>query len=129
ETELKDASPDLRKIKGTPLKRLGTKKLRSKLKPIFETSVRRTVVPVHADGSEIELAIDRGSIKAGRRSSRIEEIELELKSGRPADLFRLAKTMERRSDAELYLRSKSDRGYDLAEGKREQVAFAEPIEL
>jgi inorganic triphosphatase YgiF len=67
-------------------------------------------VPVNTGASEIEFAVDRGNIKAGRRSSRIEEMELELKSGRPADLFHLAKTMEKRSQAELYLRSKSEQG-------------------
>jgi inorganic triphosphatase YgiF len=129
ETEVNDGFPDLRKVKGTPLKQIGAKKLRRKLKPIFETSVHRTVVPVRTGGSEIELAIDRGNIKAGRRSSRIEEVELELKRGRPADLFRLAKTMERRSEAELYLRTKSERGYELAQGNEGQVVFAETIEL
>jgi inorganic triphosphatase YgiF len=129
ETEVNGGFPDLRKVKGTPLKQIGSKKLRRKLKPIFETSVHRTVVPVHIRASEIELAIDRGNIKAGRRSSQIEEVELELKSGRPADLFHLAKTMEKRSQAELYLRSKSERGYELAQGNKRQAVFAETIEL
>ena len=46
-----------------------------------------------------------------------------------ADLFRIARAIERRSGAELDLRSKSDRGYGLAQGKEDQVVFAEPIEL
>jgi len=129
ETEIKDGFPDLGKAKDTPLKQIGSNKLHRKLKPIFETAVRRTVVPVHSRRSEIELAIDRGNIKAGRRSSRIEEVELELKSGRPADLFHLAKTIDKRSEAELYLRSKAERGYDLARGKKQQAVFAETIEL
>jgi len=129
ETEVHDGFPDLGKAKDRPLKQIGSKKLRRKLKPIFETAVHRTVVPVHTTRSEIELAIDCGNIKAGRRSSRIEEVELELKSGRPADLFHLAKAMDRRSKAELYLRSKAERGYDLAQGKKQHAVFAETIEL
>src|SRR5262249_2499313 len=86
-------------------------------------------VPVRSRTREIELAIDRGRIVAGQRSGEIEEIELELKHGRSADLFRLAKTMEQKSQAELYLRSKAERGYDLARGKREQAMSAESIEL
>ncbi|MBV8700237.1 MAG: CHAD domain-containing protein, partial [Bradyrhizobium sp.] len=121
--------PDLRKIAGTPLERLMSKKLRRKLRPVFATSVHRVTVPVRTRTSEIELAIDRGRIVAGQRSGAIEEIELELKRGRSADLFRLAKAMEQRSRAELFLRSKSERGYDLAQGKREQTTCAEPIEL
>jgi inorganic triphosphatase YgiF len=129
ETEIHDGFPDLGKVKGTPLEQIGPKKLRRKLRPIFETSVHRIVLPVHTRASEIELAIDCGNIRAGRRSSRIEEVELELKSGRPADLFRLAKTMERRSQAELYLRSKAERGYELAQGNKQQAVFGETIEL
>ena len=129
ETEVHDGFPDLGKARDTPLKQIGSKKLRRKLKPIFETAVHRTVVPVHTRKSEIELAIDRGNIKAGRRSSRIEEVELELKSGRSADLFHLAKTMDKRSEAELYLRSKAERGYDLAQGKERQAVFGDTIEL
>src|SRR5215475_11299016 len=129
ETEVRDNAPDPAKVNGTPLKLLGAKKLRRKLKPVFETSVHRIIVPVHTKGSEIELAIDRGHITAGQRKSRIEEIELELKSGRPTDLFSIAKMVERKSKAELYLRSKSDRGYDLLQGKGERAAFAETITL
>jgi inorganic triphosphatase YgiF len=129
ETDVKKNAPDLAKIGGTPLKRLASKKLGRKLKPIFQVSVHRVVVPVHTRGSEIEFAIDQGRVVAGNRSSRIEEIELELKSGQLADLFRIAKIVEQRYQAELYLRSKSEQGYDLLQGKREQTAFAEPVEL
>ncbi len=129
ETEIKDGVPDLGKADGTPLERFASKKLRRKLKPIFETSVHRTTLPVRTKRSEIELAIDRGRIVAGHRSGAIEELELELKSGRPVDLFRVARAIERKSGAELDLRSKSDRGYELAGGNDHQVVFAEPIDL
>jgi len=129
ETEIEDSRPDLGKADGTPLERLASKKLRRKLRPVFETSVHRITLPVHTRQSEIELAIDRGRLVAGHRSRLIEELELELKSGRPDDLFRVAKAVERKSAAELYLRGKSERGYDLARGKGDQVAFGEPVEL
>jgi inorganic triphosphatase YgiF len=74
----------------TPLERFAPKKLRRKLKPIFKTSVHRITLPVRTKQSEIELAIDLGSIIAGRRSNPIKELELELKSGRLTDLFRVA---------------------------------------
>src|SRR6266403_1241941 len=129
ETEIEGNTPDLSKIDGTPLERLAPKKLRRKLKPIFETSVHRTTLPVRTKRSEIELAIDQGRLIAGRRSSPIEELELELKKGRPDDLFRLAKAVERKAQAELYFRTKSERGYDLAFGKSGHAVYAEPIEL
>jgi inorganic triphosphatase YgiF len=129
ETEIRGRTPDLGQADGTPLQRFAAKKLRRKLKPIFTTEVHRITVPVRTGRSEVELAIDRGRIVAGRRASRIEEIELELKSGPPSELFRVAKALERRLAAELCLRAKSDRGYDLVNGKHDQAVFAEPIAL
>lgn len=129
ETEIKDGAPDLGKAADTPLGQFASKKLRRKLKPIFKTSIFRTTLPVRTKQSEIELAIDRGNIVAGRRSIPVEEFELELKSGRLVDLFRVAKAIERESGAELDLRSKAQRGYDLADGKDHEVVFAGPIEL
>lgn len=64
-----------------------------------------------------------------RHSSPIQELELELKSGRLVDLFRIAKSIEQESQAELDLRSKSDRGYALARGDEHPVLFAETIVL
>jgi inorganic triphosphatase YgiF len=129
ESEIAGGHPDLGEADGTPLQRLASKKLRRKLRPIFKTSVHRTILPVRTRQSEIELAIDRGEIVAGRRSSRIEEVELELKRGRRRDLFQLARTVERKLAAELYLTGKSERGYDLVDNKGEGATFAGSIEL
>ena len=129
ETEIAGRTPDLGEADGTPLQRLASKKLRRKLKPIFETSVHRITLPVRTKRSELELAIDHGRIAAGGHTSRIEEVELELKSGRARDLFRVAKALERKLAVELCLRAKADQGYDLVNGKRAQAVFAEPIEL
>jgi inorganic triphosphatase YgiF len=129
EAEITKNAPDLRKVDGTPLEPLASRKFGRKLKPVFKTAVHRTIVPVRTRRSEIELAVDRGRIVAGHRASAIEELELELKSGRLADLFRVARAIERRSAAELDLRSKAERGYGLAQGSEEQVVSAEPIEL
>lgn len=129
ESEIKDDVPHLGKTDGTPLEPIASRKLRRKLKPVFETSVHRITLPIRTRRSEIELAIDRGRIIAGRRSSPIAELELDLKSGRPVDLFRMAKTLERKSQAELDLRSKSDRGYALARGEEYLVMSADDIML
>jgi inorganic triphosphatase YgiF len=129
ETEIEGNTPDLSKIGGTPLEQLVSKKLLRRLRPIFKTSVRRTTLPFRTKRSEIELAVDRGKVVAGRRSSPIEELELELKKGHPNDLFRLAKTVEKQAQAELYFRTKSERGYDLAFRHSGHAVYAEPIEL
>jgi len=129
ETEVKGGAPDPKKPKDSPLRRLNLKKLRRKLSPIFHTSVSRTTIPISARGGEIEIAIDRGRIVAGRRSSPIAELELELKRGSPAELFRVARTIAKHSKVELYLPSKADRGYRLARGDTGIVAHATPVEL
>src|SRR3981081_1243363 len=56
-------------------------------------------------------------------------MECEMKKGQPDDLFRLARTVERKTEAELCFRTKSERGYDFAFGKNGHVVYAEPIEL
>jgi len=129
ESEIEGNNPDLGKTEGTPLDRFVSKKLRKKLRPVFQTQVHRTTLPVHTENSEIELVVDLGKIIAGRRSSRIEEFELELSKGKAEDLFRYAKSVERKGQAELYLRTKSERGYALANGKNDAAQNAEPIGL
>jgi inorganic triphosphatase YgiF len=128
ETEIEGRTPDLDGADGTPLEPFA-KKLQRKLKPIFETPVHRTTLPIRTKRSQLELAIDHGRIVAAGRTSRIEEVELELKSGPAKDLFRVAKALERKLAAELCLRAKADQRYDLVNGKRAQAVFAEPIEL
>ncbi|MBR1251019.1 CHAD domain-containing protein [Bradyrhizobium sp. AUGA SZCCT0169] len=129
ETKLDGATPDLTKAKDTPLDRLITRKLQRKLKPVFRTSVRRMALPIRTRRSEIELAVDRGKIASGGRSRPISEFELELKGGSSADLFRIARSFERKTGAELDLQSKSEKGYQLAGGGRESASHAEPIHL
>jgi inorganic triphosphatase YgiF len=129
ETEIGKDAPDLGKADGTPLEQFALKKLRRRLKPIFKTSVHRITLPVRTRRSAIELAIDRGSIIAGRRSSSVNELELELKSGHLVDLFRIAKSIERKLGAELDLQSKAELGYNLADGNDQHVIFAEAPEL
>jgi inorganic triphosphatase YgiF len=129
EAEVGGSMPDLREASKTPLRKLGAKKLRQKLKPVFKTVVHRTVVPIRAHRAEIEIAVDRGKIVSGRRETPVAEVELELKNGSREELFHLARTIERRVDAELYLPSKAERGYALALRKAELVRVAEPIAL
>ncbi|WP_314949303.1 CHAD domain-containing protein [Bradyrhizobium cosmicum] len=129
EHEVSGARPELKKMGHTPLRRLATAKLPRKLKPVFQTDIHRLSQPRRVRKSQIELAVDRGRISAGRRSRPVSELELELKSGHVADLFRLARELERRTDAELDLRSKAERGYQLVAGSGGGAQHAEPIAL
>jgi triphosphatase len=129
QNEVADSRPDLKKTRNTPLADVATKKLPRKLKPVFQTSVHRTAQARRVRRSQIELAVDRGRIGAGRRSRPIAELELELKSGYVADLFRLARELEHKTGAELDLHSKSERGYQFVAGNGRGAQHAEPIQL
>ena len=90
EHETKGDVPNLRKARDTALAPLLTKKLKRRLKPVFETHIHRTSVPVRKNGTLIEVALDEGQVRAGQRSAPISELELELKRGKTGDIFKLA---------------------------------------
>lgn len=118
EHEISRDAPDLKLAKGTPLwplARKRKKKLRRKLKPIFETVVQRTTFPIRVDGAELEIALDRGHIRTrgARRSEPISEIEIELKRGDPGELSKVVKRLARSVAVAYSPRSKAERGYAL----------------
>jgi triphosphatase len=129
EHEVQGDIPNLRKAQDTALAPLLTNKLERRLKPLFETRIHRTSVPVLRNGSRIEVVLDEGEVRAGRRSAAIGELELELKRGKAGDLFKLAREMAQLVPATLALKSKSERGYDLIENKPAQAVRAETISL
>jgi len=129
EHETKGDVPNLRKARDTALAPLLTKKLKRGLKPVFETHIHRTSVPVRKNGTLIEVALDEGRVRAGRRSAPISELELELKRGKTGDIFKLAHEMGKLAPATLSLKSKSERGYDLIENKPAKAVGAEKIRL
>jgi triphosphatase len=86
------------------------------LHPVFTTRIERTVRLVRIGQTEIEAALDRGELYAGTRRAKVCELELELKSGRPAALFELARQLSNRVPLRLSLCSKAERGYGLALG-------------
>jgi inorganic triphosphatase YgiF len=91
ESKIADGEPDLTLVRDTALKSIMNSKLRRQLKPMFETRVHRTVYPIAKRGHVIELAIDQGKIDTGAGSLPLCELELELKRGNEADLFRVAR--------------------------------------
>ena len=125
EADVDSAEPDWKRARDTALGPLLKRKLRRRLKPQFETRVRRAVYPLARDGYEIELTLDRGTIATGNASQPLCEIELELKCGDVADLFEVARKITRALPAQLGLQSKAERGYALLAGESgAPVAFA-----
>jgi len=126
EGEISGDKPDLAALPHEARKRLG--KL-ERLRPVFETVVTRTTIPVLYDGAMIELALDAGVIKAGRRSEAIGEIELELKSGDAAGLATLAERLAGDIALSFDARAKSERGYALAGGASGRAVHARDVAL
>jgi inorganic triphosphatase YgiF len=129
ETEVSDGRPELKRADTSALKPLGIKKLRKKLRPMFETRVERTTYPLTRRDCDIALTIDRGKIDAGNDTLPLCEAELELKRGNRACLFELAHTFARATSAELALKSKSQRGYELLAGDGVSVARGQGIDI
>jgi inorganic triphosphatase YgiF len=129
EAEIGGREPDLKLAEGTALAPLVNGKLRRRLKPLFETRVHRTVYPLANDRCAIALTVDRGTIDIGERSAPLCEIELELERGEPADLFDVARKLVHSLPAQLAVKSKSDRGYELLDGEQAAPVKAAPIDL
>lgn len=90
EEEIEGAKPNRHLVRHTALKPFRGKKTWRRLRPVFETDIARTVIPVRSGGSLIEVALDRGKVKSGSQALAVSEVELELKDVRVADLNSLA---------------------------------------
>jgi triphosphatase len=111
-------------IDGTPLEGTITKKIRRRLKPMFETRIRRTTYPFVNKERAVELTIDRGKIDSCDVSVPVCELELELKRGSKSQLFEVARTLTHTLPAQVSLKSKAERGYELVEGSKNLPAKA-----
>jgi len=88
--------------------------LQESLVPLFSTNFLRKIWLIeNKNGSKIELAYDSGSILSGSQSVDINEIELELVSGKATDLFELATKLFDSLLLRPGCKSKAARGYGL----------------
>jgi inorganic triphosphatase YgiF len=117
--------PELAKVPAAQLRGvLVEPRVHERLRAVFETRFDRLARTVHtANGAEIEVAFDRGSVVSGDRETPICEVELELKSGSTPELLALARAVVR-VGGWLDDTSKAARGYRLA--WPEQAAAAGP---
>ncbi|MFI0488226.1 MAG: inorganic triphosphatase [Yersinia sp. (in: enterobacteria)] len=90
--------------------------LQAELQPLFRTDFTREKWVITYRESEIELALDQGSIGAGELSEPLSEIELELKRGNQIDLLALAAELAPIGGLRQSNQSKAARGYYLAQG-------------
>ena len=85
-----------------------------KLQLLFSTRFVRTVIQLQTDsGTQIEMALDRGTIWSGIDGTPISELELELKSGSVNELLQLAAKISARWHLLPEIKSKFARGLEL----------------
>lgn len=90
--------------------------LQAELQPLLRTDFTREKWVITYGESEIELALDQGSISADTLSEPLSEIELELKQGTQGDLLALAAELAKMGGLRQSNLSKAARGYHLAQG-------------
>jgi inorganic triphosphatase YgiF len=129
EQEVSSREPNLDAVSGTALASLLTPAVRASLRPRFETRIRRKTYLIPRNGTEIEVAIDRGEIAGGGRSVAVSELELELKRGDTAELFRLASILAASVPLRLAVKTKAERGFELFEAADHAVEKASPIDV
>jgi inorganic triphosphatase YgiF len=105
---------DLCLYQGTPAA-LVLERLAQPLTIRYETQVMRTLRLLRVPGALLEIALDRGFIQASSLQLPVQELEIELKSGSSGALLACAKKWQQAHPLILDLRSKSERGDQLAE--------------
>ena len=122
EAEVSGAEPEMARIPARTRAQLGAGKQGVlDLEPVFTTTFERRAMILSLPDGEVELALDQGAIEAGDRSLPISEAELELKSGRPDSLYKLALELRPRVPFRLERRSKAARGFGLIDGAAPQA--------
>lgn len=94
---------------------------RHRLRPVFITDYSRNIRLVEYEGAQIELCMDSGEIRAGHQSCPISEVELELKSGEPRQLFNLAMALLDIVPMRVEHTSKAEYGYRLFSASKPSV--------
>lgn len=101
--------------------------LQQQLTEMFRTDfVRRAWLLTLADGTVVEAVLDQGEVKAAAQSQPILELELELCSGNPLQLFQIAEALCQQLPLSLGFQSKAERGYRLAQSEPLRVQQATP---
>lgn len=114
-----NALPDLARHEGHPLYDVLKDALRSSagtLQPVFETDVTRLAREITVSGSTVEVALDRGHIRADGRMHALMELEFELKDGSSSAVFELAREWCDSHGLWLDPLSKAELGRRLAHG-------------
>jgi triphosphatase len=129
EWPIEKETPDLALAARTPLAEVLSPDAEKDLKPVVVTDVVRTTRTVKAEGTTIEAALDSGSIEAGKTKLPVRELELELRQGTPAALYRLALALLEETPLTVEVESKAARGYRLMDKSAPRPEKPKAVEL
>lgn len=113
EAPVADFKPDFDAAAPSPLAEICGREDCRTLRPTFEVRVARLSRLVAIGDTQVEVAFDRGEVRANGATSTICEMELELKSGQVTALFELARQLSGGAQLDLSFTTKAERGYAL----------------
>lgn len=87
--------------------------VQNSIQDVFTTDFTRITHLLQYEGAEIEACMDSGEIRSGNLTQPISEIELELKSGQPLQLYQLALALHQLVPMSIEATSKAEYGYRL----------------
>jgi inorganic triphosphatase YgiF len=105
------------------------KHLRKQLRPVFVTDFSRNSRMLLWQDAQIELCMDQGEVSTEKSRAPVCELELELISGKPQQLFGLALALLDIVPFELESISKAEQGFHLLSKTAEQPLKALPLNL
>ncbi len=124
-------APDFTKITEPFLARIfADQALRAALQSVFVTDVQRTEWQLtYEDGTELEVALDLGLLKANGQTEPITEVEIELKKGEAFHLFELAVALQKTIPLQIENMSKAERGYRHYRSPKNTIKPSKPLKL
>ena len=117
EWPLTNGTPDVEKLTSVAELSDLAKQIADRLEPVIVSDIWRTRHLVELDdGTVVEASLDIGSIFSGHKSEPVCELELELKRGPVAPLYRLAIRLAATTPMWISAQSKAARGWSLRNG-------------
>ena len=129
EAEVKGLRPESKAIEQTPLGDVVKPRQFRQLAAVCRCDVDRATRTISNGKSSFEVTYDEGLVEARDACEPIHEVELELKAGDLAGLLASARKIVRQAPVKIGVMAKSERGFALADEKRNVPAKAMPVVL
>lgn len=126
---LKTAEPDLALAATTGLKPLERRVRKGGVVLRFASEIARRIAVLKTADGELELALDEGVVRAGRRMAAVLELEIEVKQGEPKAVFSLARDLVALPGVTIGFATKASRGFALAAASVAKAEYASEPDL